>query len=50
MTGWPEKPKEVVEIPPIATSRSETEETSPKEPISELGNAATAQATAIAQP
>ena len=41
--------KEVVEIPPI-TPRSETVETIPKEPISELGNAATAQAAAIAQP
>ena len=41
--------KAVVEIPPVATPRSETVETSPKEPISKLGNAATAQATAIAQ-
>ena len=41
--------KAVVEIPPVATPRLETVETSPKEPISELGNAATAQATAIAQ-
>ena len=38
------------EIPPITTPRSETVETIPKEPISELDNAATAQAAAIAQP
>ena len=38
------------EIPPIPTPRSETVETIPKEPISELDNAATAQAAAIAQP
>ena len=42
--------KEVVEIPPITTPRSETVETIPKEPISELDNAVTAQAAAIAQP
>ena len=42
--------KEVVEIPPITTPRSETVETIPKEPISELDNAVTAQAVAIAQP
>ena len=42
--------KEVVNIPPTATPRSEIVETSPKEPISELGKAATAQATATAQP
>lgn len=38
------------EIPPITTPRSETVETIPKEPISELDNTATAQAAAIAQP
>ena len=42
--------KEVVDIPPTATPRSEIVETGPKEPIGELGKAATAQATAIAQP
>ena len=42
--------KEVVEIPLITTPRSETVETIPKEPISELDNAVTAQAAAIAQP
>ena len=42
--------KEIVDIPPIATPRPETVETNPKEPISKLGKAATAHATAIAQP
>ena len=42
--------REVVDIPPIVTRQSETAETSPKEPFSELDKAATAQATATAQP
>ena len=42
--------KEVIDIPPIATPQPETVETNPREPISELGKAATAHATAIAQP
>ena len=38
----------VVDIPPIATPRSEIAEPDPKESISELGKDTTAQATATA--
>ena len=42
--------KEVVDTPLIVTLQSESTETSPKEPISELDKAAAAQATATTQP